>query len=75
MTKPVKIIKVGNSAGVLLSRDMLAKLRVDLGDELFFSEQPDGYSVRAHDPDFVEAMTAAERIMREDRDILAVLAK
>ena len=30
MTKPVKIIKVGNSAGVLLSRDMLAKLRVDV---------------------------------------------
>lgn len=75
MTKPVKIIKVGESAGVLLSPEMLAKLRVGLGDELFFSEQPDGYNVRANDPDFAEAMNAAERIMCEDRDILAVLAK
>lgn len=75
MNKPLKLIKIGNSVGVVLPREVLAKLRVDLGDELFLSEQPDGFTVRAHDPAFVEAMTAAEQIMREDRDILAVLAR
>ena len=38
------------------------------------TEQSDGFAIRPHDPAFVEAMTAAEAIMREDRDILAVLA-
>lgn len=71
----LKLVKIGNSVGVVLPRDVLAKLRVDLGDELFIVEQPQGIALRAHDPAFVDAMTAAESIMREDRDILAVLAK
>lgn len=75
MTKPGKIIKIGNSVGVILPKDVLARLRVELGDEVFFSEVPGGVNLTATDPDFVAAMTAAEEIMREDRDILAVLAR
>jgi len=75
MTKLLKIIKVGNSAGIVLPKEILARLRVALGDELFLTEGPGGITLTAADPDFIEAMTAAEAIMREDRDILAVLAK
>jgi putative addiction module antidote len=75
MTKPSKIIKIGNSVGVILPKEVLVRLRVELGSEVFFSEGPDGFKLTAVDPDFVQAMTAAEEIMREDRDILAVLAR
>lgn len=75
MNIDLKIVKVGNSVGVVFPKDVLAKLRIELGDRVFLTEQPDGFTMRAHDPDFVEAMMAAEAIMREDRDILAVLAK
>lgn len=75
MTKPSKLIKIGNSVGVILPKDVLARLRVELGDEIFFSETPHGVTISPADPDFVEAMTAAEAIMREDREILAVLAR
>jgi putative addiction module antidote len=75
MTKALKIIKVGNSVGVLLPRDVLTKLRVELGDELFLSETQQGFQISGNDPAFIEAMTAAERVMKEDRDILAVLAR
>ena len=75
MTMELKIVKIGNSMGVVLPRDMLARLRVELGDKLFVGEAPGGYMLSATDSDFVEAMTAAEGIMREDRDILAVLAR
>ena len=75
MNAELKIVKVGNSFGVLLPREVMAKLRVGLGDKLFLSELSDGFSVKAHDPAFAEAMAVAEVIMREDRDILAVLAK
>ena len=71
----LKIIKVGNSFGVVLPREVLAKMRVAMGDQVFLTEQPDGFAIRAHNPAFVDAMSAAEAIMREDRDILAVLAK
>jgi putative addiction module antidote len=73
--KKLKLIKVGNSTGVILPRAVLERLRVSQGDALFLNESPQGYSLSAHDPDFVEAMSAAEEIMREDRDILAVLAR
>ncbi len=75
MTKPLKIIKIGNSVGIVLPKELLARLRVELGDELFVTERPGGVTLTAADPNFVEAMMAAEAIMREDRDILAVLAK
>lgn len=75
MTASLKLIKIGNSMGIVLPRDVIAKLRLELGDNLFLSEDRDGFRVRATDPAFVEAMTAAEQIMHEDRDILTVLAK
>ncbi len=70
-----KLVKVGNSIGVILPRDILALLRIELGDSISWTENKEGMQVRAHDAAFVEAMTAAETVMREDRDILAVLAK
>lgn len=73
--KKLKLIKVGNSTGVILPRAVLDRLRVSQGDALFLNESPQGYSLSAHDPDFADAMGAAEEIMREDRDILAVLAR
>ena len=75
MNKPLKIVKIGNSAGVVLPKDVLAKLRIKAGDELHLSETPDGIKLTAHDPDFAHRMELAEKIMREDRDILHVLSK
>jgi len=75
MTKEVKIVKIGNSVGIVLPKEVTARLHVELGDKLFLGEAPGGYMLSATDPDFVETMAAAEGIMREDRDILAVLAR
>lgn len=75
MNKPLKLIKIGNSTGVILPKDVLARLRVALGEEVFLAEAPGGYRLTASDPEFAEAMAAAEKIMREDRDVLNVLAR
>ncbi len=75
MNTPLKITKIGNSAGVILPKELLARLRAGIGDSLFVSEAPDGVRLSAHDPDFAAQMTEAEEIMREDRNILRALAK
>lgn len=75
MNRPLKIVKIGNSAGVILPKDVLARLRVGPGDELYFSEQPNGFRITASNPEFAEKMKLAEQIMREDREILHVLAQ
>lgn len=75
MNKQLKVTKIGNSAGVVLPKELLARLRVGPGDMLYVTEAPDGVRLTAANPDFVARMALAEAIMREDRDILRVLAK
>ena len=75
MNMPLKITKIGNSAGVILPKELLAQLRVGPGDTLYVTDAPDGVRLTAADPDFATKMALAEQIMREDRDILRVLAQ
>ncbi len=76
MTKQLKLIAVGNSTGIVLPKEVLALLRATRGDSVYVTEGADG-SIRlsAYDPEFGRQMELAETIMREDRDILRVLAK
>jgi putative addiction module antidote len=70
----LRITTVGNSAGVILPKELLARLRVTKGDELYVAETPDGIKLMPHDPVFAAQMEVAERVMREDRDVLRRLA-
>jgi putative addiction module antidote len=71
----VKVTTVGNSAGIVLPKELLEKLRVSKGDTLTVSETTRGVELSAYNSDFVEAMDQAEEIMREDRDVLRKLAQ
>jgi len=71
----LKITTVGNSAGVILPRELLARLRVDKGDSLYATELPDGVKLTPFDPELADQMDVAERVMREDRNVLRKLAK
>jgi putative addiction module antidote len=75
MNTQLKITRIGNSAGVILPKELLARLRLGPGDTIYATEAPDGVRLTAADPDFEAKMAVAETIMREDRDILRVLAK
>jgi putative addiction module antidote len=71
----LKLKKMGNSVGVILPQDLLARLRVQLGDTLYLTEAPDGVRLTAYDPEFERQMEVARKVMREDRDVLRELAK
>jgi len=75
MTRKLKLMAVGNSTGVVLPKELLEQLRVQRGDELMVLETPDGITLTAFDPEFARQMEVAERIMREDRDLLRKLAE
>jgi len=71
----LKITTIGNSAGVILPRELLARLRVDKGDALHAIEMPDGIKLTPFDPKLAEQMEVAERVMRDDRAVLRKLAE
>lgn len=75
MATTVKITSIGNSAGIILPKELLEKLRVSKGDVLTVTETPDGLKLNPYDEDFATAMSLAEDIMREDRDVLRKLAQ
>ena len=71
----LKITAIGNSAGVILPRELLARLRVAKGDALYATELPDGVKLTPFDPELAEQMGVAERVMRRRRTLLNKLAK
>lgn len=71
----LKITTIGNSAGVILPRELLTRLRVHKGDELHALETQDGIRLTVYDPEVAAQMEVAERVMREDREVLRQLAK
>ncbi len=52
MNKPLKLIKIGNSTGIVLPKDVLAKLGVEQGDQLSLSETEDCIQLKPYEADF-----------------------
>ncbi len=75
MTATLKLTAIGNSTGVILPKEILEKLRVSKGDTIFVVETKDGVELKTYDPVVAKQMEIAERIMREDRDVLRKLAE
>lgn len=72
----LKLTTIGTSTGVVIPKEMLARLNVAKGDTLYATETPDGgYRLTPFDPDFAAKMDKADSIMRRYRNTLHVLAQ
>ncbi len=74
MTK-LKVTTIGSSAGIILPKEVLARLKIAKGDTVFLTESPDGFRITPYDPAFEEDMTLARQVMRKRRHLLRELAK
>lgn len=70
-----KLTAIGNSTGVILPKEALAKLHAEKGDQVFLVETPNGYEITAYDPDFERQMKLGKQVMRRYRNALRELAK
>jgi putative addiction module antidote len=75
MAATAKVITIGNSAGVILPKEMLSRLKVEKGDTLYVSEVPGGLQLSPHDEQLAATMEAADRVIRRYRDTLKKLAE
>jgi putative addiction module antidote len=72
----LQIRKIGNSVGVILPKELLARLNLKEGDKFYPVEQPDGsLRLSPFDPKHARTMEIARKVIREYRDTLAALAK
>ncbi len=71
----LKITKIGNSAGVILPKEVLAELGAEIGGTLSVTRTPRGIELALSDSDFDEQMTAMRKAMTQYRQALRELAK
>ena len=72
----IEIKRIGNSTGLILPKELLAKLQLEQGDVLFVTELAEGgIKLVPHDPTFERGMEIARKAMKTYRNALRELAK
>jgi putative addiction module antidote len=75
MATTAKVVAIGNSAGVVLPKETLARLNLKKGDTVYITDGPQGIRLAPYDEEFAQQMEAAREVMRENRDVLRRLAE
>ncbi len=75
MPTTAKIIAIGNSAGIILPKETLARLNVRKGDTVYLNENQTGLQISPYDEEFGAKMEVADRIIRRYRDAFKKLAE
>ena len=71
----LEIKKIGNSTGIILPKELLARMGIAQGDKVIVTETPDGFRVTRDNSDLEQAMKIVDDIMVEYRETLQALAK
>jgi len=71
----LKLTQIGNSVGVILPKEVLARLKVEKGDILYVTESPTGVNLTPYDPALEEQLSLGRDFMHEFRDTFRALAK
>jgi putative addiction module antidote len=73
---PLQIKKIGNSVGLILPKELLARLKLKEGDKFHVVEQTErGIRLSPYDPKHAKAMEIARRSFRKYADTYKALAK
>jgi putative addiction module antidote len=76
MVHQLKLRKIGNSYGIVLPREVLARLAISEGDTIVLTEAPeDGFLVRPDRMDFAKKMAVVDDLANRYRNALRELAK
>ncbi|MGG5820785.1 AbrB/MazE/SpoVT family DNA-binding domain-containing protein [Falsiroseomonas sp. HW251] len=71
----LKLRAVGNSVGVVLPKELLAKLNLAEGDTVQVVETPDGFLLTPVATDVEEQLRLGREMMKKYRETFAALAK
>lgn len=75
MNTKLKVTRIGNSAGIVLPKEVLAHLDVAVGATLSVTKTPRGIELSAPEADFDAQMEAAREVMIRRKRALRELAK
>ena len=71
----LKITTIGNSAGLVLPKELLAHFHAVKGDTLYATPCKEGVMLSAYDPQVEEEIALGQAFMNEYRETFKVLAQ
>jgi len=71
----LKLVKIGNSTGLVLPKDVLGRMGLAVGDTVQASIEDEALTLRRSDDAFETQMAAAREVMARRRRALRELAK
>ena len=71
----LKLTQIGNSVGLILPKEVLARLKLEKGDTVYLTDAPGAVTITPHDPTFEEQVNAGREFMHDYRDTFNALAK
>jgi putative addiction module antidote len=71
----LKLTQIGNSVGLILPKEILARLKLEKGDTVFVTDAVNGITLTPYSQEFEQQMAAARRITKKRRNVLRELAK
>ena len=71
----LKLTQIGNSVGVILPKEVLARLKLEKGDTLYLTDAANGVMLTPYSAEFETQMAAARGVMKKRRNVLRELAK
>ena len=73
--RALKLRKIGTSVGVILPKEILEKLNLAEGDQVFANTNQNSLQLTPYDPEFEAAMQAFGRTRKKYRNALRRLSK
>ena len=71
----LKLTTIGSSTGAVFPKELLARMKLEKGDQLFAVETPDGFLLTPYDPTIKEQLEIGRDFMRQYRDTFKVLSE
>ena len=71
----LKLTQIGNSVGLILPKEVLARLKLEKGDTVFVTYAVNGVMLTPYSAEFETQMATARKVMKKRRSVLRELAK
>lgn len=71
----LKVTQIGNSLGVIIPKEILARLKLGRGDAVHVTESPDGITLTPYDAELDAQIELGREFMHDYRDTFRQLAK
>jgi putative addiction module antidote len=71
----LKLTQIGNSVGVILPKEALARFKLVKGDTVFLTESANGLNLTPYDPELESQLKLGREFMHDYRDTFHQLAK